>query len=185
MDDSNIIELFLKRSQDALAETDKKFRSYCYAIAFSILGDTGETEECINDTYLKLWNSIPPVIPEKFSVFIARIVRNTAFHLYSKKKTLKRGKNEINYVLSELEECVDMHINVEEQIENKELENALLDFLNTLEPGKRDVFMLRYWYAMPVKQIAEKKSMKEGTVKSVLSRTRKELKQYLKSQNLY
>ena len=90
MDDSNTIELFLKRSQDALAETDKKFRSYCYAIAFSILGDTGETEECINDTYLKLWNSLPPVIPEKFSVFIARIVRNTAFHLYSKKKTLKR-----------------------------------------------------------------------------------------------
>jgi len=185
MEEKEIIDLYVSRSENAIAETDRKFRSYCRKIAYSILGDHGETDECVNETYFKLWNSIPPQIPERLSVFIAKIVRNTAFHIYSKKTALRRGKNEISLVLDELSECVDMSSDVEETVELKELENALEEFLDTLESTKRDIFMLRYWYTMPLRDIALKQHMKEGTVKSVLSRTRSELREYLKKCELY
>lgn len=185
MEEKEIIELFVSRSENAIAETDRKFRSYCRKIAYNILGDHGETDECVNETYFKLWNSIPPNIPERLSVFIAKIVRNTAFHIYSKKTALRRGKNEISLVLDELCECADMNSDVEENLKLKELEKALEEFLDTLESSKRDVFMLRYWYTMPVREIAHKQHMKEGTVKSVLSRTRSELREFLKKRELY
>ncbi len=185
MEDQEIIILYRSRSETAISETDKKYGHYCYAIAYNILYDRGESSECVNDTYFKLWKTIPPKIPDILQAFIGKITRNTALNTYEKKKTKKRDSGEIELALSELQECVDMESDVEVQSNKKELENAISDFLQGLEKQKRIIFVLRYWYIMPVKQIAHKQDISEANVKVILFRIRSELKEYLQERNLF
>lgn len=185
MEDSSIIELFIKRSEDAISETDKKYRLFCRRIAYSILRDYGEADECLNDTYLKMWKNIPPQIPVVFKNFIARITRNTALHLYEKKHRIKRGADTVELALSEIAECVDMKSDVEAESDRTEMENAITDFLDSLESDRRVVFVLRYWHFMSVKEIAEKRCISESNVKTSLHRTRKQLKAFLEERDLY
>ena len=185
MEDKEIIELFLGPSENAICETDKKYRSFCRSIAYNILHDHGETDECINDTYLKLWNSIPPQIPEKLNNYIAKITRNAALYLYKRKHRLKRGGDMVEIALSEIAECVDMHNNVENKTEEKETEQAITEFLDGLDSSKRIIFLLRYWYFMSVKEIAKRQEISEVNVRTSLHRTRKQLKEFLKEREIY
>ena len=106
MEDSRIIELYESRDQQAISQSDMKYGGYCYSVGYNILGVREDTEECVNETWLRAWNSIPPQKPRMLSAFFGRITRNIAFDGYRASKTAKRGKGEIAAVLEELDECI-------------------------------------------------------------------------------
>lgn len=185
MEDKAIIDLYINRSEDAISETHKKYSSLCRSIAYNILRDNGETEECTNDTYMKLWNSIPPQIPAVLKNYIAKITRNTALHFYRMKHRLKRGGDTVEIALSEIAECVDMTNDVESEADGKETSQEIADFLDSLESSKRIVFLLRYWDFMSVKEIAARQGISEASVRTSLHRTRNQLKKFLEEKGLY
>ncbi|MBQ9692501.1 MAG: RNA polymerase subunit sigma-70, partial [Clostridia bacterium] len=106
MEDFQIIKLFNERSEEAIAETKNKYGRYCFSIARAIVGDEGEAEECVSDTYLKAWNTIPPAAPKQLSTYLSKITRNLAIHRYERKNAEKRGGGEIEMLFSELSEVV-------------------------------------------------------------------------------
>jgi RNA polymerase sigma-70 factor (ECF subfamily) len=111
LDDKNIIELFHQKDETGLTEINKKYHNYCYSIAYNILRDKEDTEECVNDTFLRAWDAIPPAFPEKLSVFVGTITRQLALNLYQKKKASKRGYGEVCLAFEELEEVIPDHNN--------------------------------------------------------------------------
>lgn len=178
MEDNEIIELYWNRNQTAISETDKKYGRYCTTIAYNILQNEEDSKECINDTYLKTWNSIPTERPNIFKLFLAKITRNLAINIYEKKKAKKRN-NGIDLVLEELEECISSNNKTEETTEYKELVRYLNEFLEELPNKKRLIFLDRYWYLKSIKEISSKNNLKESNVKVILHRLRSDLKKFL------
>ncbi|MBQ6877043.1 MAG: sigma-70 family RNA polymerase sigma factor [Oscillospiraceae bacterium] len=178
-EDSKIIELYFERSEQAVFETDKKYGGYCLAISKNILGSEEDAKECLNDTYLAAWNSIPPKIPEKLSLFLGKITRNFSLNRYRKNETKKRGGGETKIVFDEIDEIVSGKDNVEEKFERKEIVGAINEFLKTVPEEKRSIFICRYWYFDSIEDIAKRFGKKESGIYSLLNRTRKNLKEYL------
>ena len=185
MNDKDIIQLYFDRNQSALSATAKKYGKYCTSIAKNILGNKEDAEECVNDTYLRTWNSIPPTIPTILSVFLGRITRNLALNKYKHNHVMKRGNREIDIVLDELAECVSNLDNVEQEIDRRELVATINSFLETLPQKKRNIFICRYWYSDSVSSIARRYKMKESNVSVTLNRLRSKLKEYLLERGLY
>ena len=185
MEDKEIISLYNERSEKAITETDIKYGRYLRKIADNILGDREDTEECMNDSYLKVWNSIPPQIPKILKAFTARITRNTALNIYEKRKASKRCSSEVALSLDELEECLEGKDNVISAIEGKEMMKALDEFIGTLEKKKRILFLQRYFYLEPLKDIAERNNISEASLRTTLCRTRAELKDFLIKRGLF
>lgn len=185
MEDKAIIDLYLSRSEKAINETDKKYRPFCRSIAFNILRDHGESDECINDTYLKLWNSIPPQIPVMLANYIAKITRNTALFFYRQKHRLKRGGDTVELALSEIAECVDMSSDVENETAGRETAAEIAEFLDSLDESRRVVFLLRYWYFLSNGEIAKRQNISEASVRTSLHRSRKQLKKFLEEKGIY
>lgn len=179
MDDKEIVQLYWDREHRAITETASKYGGYCNAIAKNILGNQEDTEECVNDTYLNAWNSLPPHRPAILSTYLGKITRNLAFDRFRSNHAEKRGKGEINLVLDELAECVSGTDCVEDAVNQHELMKTINAFLATLPKEKCDIFLLRYWYVCPVSEIAEKCGMTTGSVSAALSRMRRKLKAYL------
>lgn len=179
MEDNEIIRLYWQRDHSAIAETESRYGAYCKSIAQNILGNGEDTEECVNDTYLNAWNSIPPRCPTVLSSYLGKITRNLAFDRFRTRHAAKRGGGEINIVLDELAECVSGADSAEEELDRQELRTAINDFLAALPREKRNIFLLRYWYVCPVAEIAKKYGMTAGNVSVTLSRVRQKLKQYL------
>ncbi len=179
MEDAKIVELYWARSQRAISETASKYGNYCTSIAKNILGNYEDAEECVNDTYMKTWNSLPPHRPQMLSTFLGKITRNLSFNQYKMKHADKRGGYEIPIILDELSECVSGHDDVEKMIEYKAIVGEINAFLRELSREKRNIFIYRYWYSISVTDIAQICGMKENTVSMILSRTRKKLREYL------
>lgn len=179
MEDNKIIELYWNRSELAISETDKKYGRYCSTIAFNILHNQEDAEECVNDTYFKVWGSIPTLRPLRFSAFIGRITRNLSLNKYEYYNAQKRGQGETQVAFEELQECIVGAGSVEEAIEDILLTEKLNCFLEGLTIEKRRIFMRRYWYFSRVKDIAADYHISESKVKMILLRTRNELKKYL------
>lgn len=184
MDDTDIIALYFKRSQSAIKESRKKYGKYCRTISMNILCCHEDAEECLSDTWLKAWNTIPPEHPLCLSAFLGKITRNISLSLWRKKNSKKRKNSEIDLCLDELSECIS-ECGRSSITEDLELKDALDHFLEDLEHEPRDIFMKRYWYFIPVKKIARELSMNEGAVKMSLLRTRKKLRQFLEEEELY
>ncbi|MEK4425983.1 RNA polymerase sigma factor [Solibacillus sp. FSL K6-1523] len=184
MEDDNIIKLYLQRSQQAVLETKEKYGAYCRAITRNILSNDLDIEECENDTYLAAWNTIPPQIPRKFSVFLGRIARNIALDKHGYNTAKKRNK-EFEVILAELEECIAGNDIVESAFEAGEIANVLNQFLYTLDVQSRNVFIKRYWYSASIGDICEQFHMSNSKVKSMLFRTRKKLKFYLEKEGIH
>lgn len=184
MDDKKIIDLYWKRSESAIAETDKKYGRYCSTIAFNILHNREDAEECVNDTYFKVWGVIPTLRPLKFSAFIGRITRNLSLNKYEYYNAKKRGQGETQVVFEELQGCIVSTGNVEDAIEDMLLSEKLNCFLEGLPTEKRKIFMRRYWYLSGVKDIASDYQMSESKVKMILLRTRNALKEYLEQEGI-
>lgn len=181
MEDSEIIELYFERSERAVAETEKKYGSLCQKISSNILRDHHDTDECINDTMMKLWNEIPPQKPLLLGAFTAKIARNTAVSMLRKKTASKRCSNETALCIDELDECIPDTMNgyIHERLE---IRDQLDKFLESLNAGSRVIFMRRYWFAYSEKQIADELSMSVAAVKMSLSRTRKQFRKYFENE---
>lgn len=179
MDDKLIVQLYLDRDESAIPETSVKYGQYCTSIARNILGSSEDAEECVNDTYLKTWHSIPPHKPEKLSAYLGRLVRNISFNRYKYNTAEKRGGGELTAVLDELTDCVSGAEDVEREHEYRELVKAIDEFLSDLPPEKRRIFVCRYWYADSVADIARRSGMMEGAVSMALNRLRRKLREHL------
>lgn len=177
MDDSKIIELYWQRNEAAISQTHEKYGRYCHSIAYNILYSNEDAEECVNDTYVKTWEAIPPARPTKFSAFIGKITRNLALDRYDESKAQKRDGGIIE-ALDELAECIP-DPQSEEIADDGELGEAINGFLASLSKRKRIIFMKRYWYCCSVKDIACDLGMSESNVKVTLMRTRNDLREYL------
>ena len=175
MEDRGIIDLFWKRSEQAISEMDKKYGRYCGTIAMNILGNHEDTEECVSDTWMRAWNAIPPARPLILKAFLGRITRNLALNMLEKMRAGKRGGGEGTAVLEEIEECVPDHGAEVWSADRYVLTETLNRYLKGLPEEKRTIFIRRYWYMDPVKEIAESMGIGESKVKMTLLRMRKEL----------
>ena len=184
MEDEKIIELYFARSEAAITETSAKYGAFFHRISRNILTSEQDAEECVNDTYLKAWNSIPPKHPERLPAYLGRIVRNLSLNRWNKLNAAKRGAGEVPLALDELEECIPAAETVQREADRKELSGALNRFLRELGEEKRNVFLRRYWYLVPVKDIAEQLGMTESKVKSMLLRTRSQLRAFLEKEDI-
>lgn len=185
MEDKEIVQLYWDRNEQAIVETDKKYKSYCSKIAMNILNDSMDAEECVNDTYLKAWNSIPPHRPEQLSTFIGKITRNLSFDVYRKKHTEKRGNGQFELILEEMSEMIPGGLNPEHEISKKELIQEINLFLGKLPQEKRRMFVRRYWYADSITEIAKQFQRTENSVSVNLARVREKLKNYLATRGYY
>ena len=176
MTDDKIIQLFFQRKEVAIEETQKKYGSYCFKIANNILNNREDSEECLNDTWLKAWESIPPTRPAYLNLFLAKITRNFAINTYRSKHTHKRGKGEIALVLDELEECITGETDVETLYIAEELQSSINKFVRGLSEKDGNVFIRRYFYADSIKDISNRYYISENNVRVMLSRTRNKLK---------
>ena len=184
MEDAEIVQLFWNRSESAIAETKIKYGNYCRKIASNILENSGDAEECVNDTYFRVWNAIPTDRPSLLSTYLGKITRNLAINKYKYRNRDKRGGGEIPIVLDELAECIPSPSEIEKEVEDKYIANTINCFLKTRSETDCNIFLRRYWYMDSVKNIAEIYSMSESKIKSSLFRTRKKLKNYLEKEGL-
>lgn len=179
MEDTEIVQLYWDRNEDAIAQTSMKYGNYCTSIAKNILGNYEDAEECVNDTYMGAWNSIPSHRPSVLYTFLGKITRNIAFNRYKYNNADKRGGSEIPLVLDELSEFVSGSNNVEQEIEYKELVKTINSFLGTPSSEKRTIFICRYWYSDSIAEIAKQHGMKANAVAMILLRLRAKLQKYL------
>lgn len=182
MEEQKIIELYWNRDESALTETDRKYGMYCRSIAWNILHSQEDSEECVNDTYLRAWNTIPPQRPARLNMYLAKITRNLAFDRYKAQMAQKRGGSEITVILDELAECVAGGESVEDAFLAKELAEAIGSFVRGLSEREANVFVRRYFFAETAKQIGTRYSLSANNVTVILSRTRQKLKEYLKKE---
>jgi len=181
MEDIEIVDLFFKRSEEAIKESDKKYGKYCYTIANRILNNDEDAKEVVNDTYLKAWNTIPPNKPDPLSTYLGMISRQTAINRYKERTRNKRGGGLFTVALDELAYCItDGREN--DIVDKMFLGNVMNNFLNTLSKKSRMAFMRRYWYFDSISEIAKKLEISESGVKMTLHRTRSKLKKYLKEE---
>lgn len=179
MDDNEIVQLYWDRSEQAIPATFEKYGNYCISIAENILGNKEDAEECVNDTYLNAWNSIPPHRPSVLSTFLGKITRNLSLNRYKQSRADKRGGGSLPQVLDELAECVSGTDDVEQEIGHRELIRMIDTFLSTLSASKRGIFICRYWYFDSICDIASRFGMTENSVSVTLSRLRMKLHNYL------
>ncbi|MBP1572253.1 MAG: sigma-70 family RNA polymerase sigma factor [Oscillospiraceae bacterium] len=182
MDDKRIIELYWERNESAIKESRLAYGSYCATIADNILHSKEDTEECVNDTWIRAWNTIPPEKPRRLAHFLGRITRNLAIDRYRSGRSQKNGGGQISCCLDELSECIGEENPIEDKVALREILNS---FLRLLDKKNREIFLLRYWYMMPVNEIARSFDMSEGAVKMVLKRVREKLRVYLESEGAW
>lgn len=179
MEDGTLIGLFFARDERALDEVKKKYGSYCYTVAYGILGCAEDAEEVVSDTWFRAWETIPPQKPVFLKLFLGKIARNLAFTRWRSKNAEKRGGGETFLALEELGECIPGREAVDDRLNARELAKTIRDFLDTLPEREQDIFLRRYFYAELVADIAERYGMKHDNALRILSRIRMKLKEYL------
>ena len=184
MEDCRIVELYWQRDHSAITETSAKYGAYCTAIARNILPDDRDAEECVNDTWLGAWNSMPTQHPTLLGAFLGRITRNLAFSAYRASHAEKRGGGTLPLILEELTGCIPTVPSAAQAVEDAELEEAVNQFLRGLPERECNFFLRRYWYAEPLAEIALRYGEKLNTVKTSLFRTRQKLKVYLEKEGM-
>lgn len=184
MEDNRIIDLYWSRSEQAISETDRKYGRYCRRIADNILSNEMDAEECVSDTWLKAWHTIPPQRPGKLAVFLGTITRNLALDRWRSGKTQRRGGGQLHMALEELGECVAARGGEEQWIEDMVLTELLNRFLAALPQESRIIFLRRYWYLCSVKEIADGMRLSESKVKMSLHRSRNKLRELLEREGI-
>ena len=182
MEDNAIIDLYFKRSEQAITETDTKYGSYCYSIAYNILSNREDSEESVSDTYMKAWEIIPPQRPNHFYAFIASICRHLSLHRVNWNLAAKRNA-EIVSLTEEMELCIP-DTRRDSEWEDREIGRVMDAFLEGLPKESRLIFLRRYWHVDTIAEIAARYSMTESKVKMQLSRTRAKLRTYLEQEGI-
>ena len=183
MDDQKIVDLYLQRCESAIGETQKKYGKYCHHIAYSILYSNEDAEECVNDTYLRAWNSIPPAKPRRLSTFLGKITRNLALDRYDRSTAQKRG-GQTPLALDELSECIPDADSTADPADAIVLGDAINSFLASLPTHTRQIFLQRYWYLCSIRTIARNFDMSESAVKVALMRARNQFKEHLEKEGI-
>lgn len=178
LQDSQIIELFFERSEKALTELSSKYEKLCKTISYNILSNEEDSSECINDSYLAVWNTIPPKRPENLKNYLCRIVRNNALKRYNANMAIKRNSS-FDISLNELEECLPDVSSVEESLSLTELALLIDKFLEKQKTENRIVFVRRYFYGDSISDIALRMDTSENNISVKLNRLRKALKNHL------
>lgn len=176
MDDSEIIDLFFERSEQAIVELSKKYGDLCKHISFNILNNSLDVEECVSDAYLGMWNSIPPQRPNPLLAYVCRIVRNLSIKKYHYNTAEKRN-SKYSLALDELGECIANCAETDQ--EAPALDEIIDGFLSTLSHDNRVMFMRRYWFSDSISEMAELFGIPEHNVSARLCRMRKKMREYL------
>lgn len=185
MDDQQIIALYNQRSEQAILASQMKYGAYCQSIAYNILRQREDSEECVNDTWLHTWGAIPPEAPRSLKAYLGKITRNLALNRYRDIRSQKRGGGNVDLALSELRDCVAGDPTPEEHLLEAMLAESINRFLEGLPKEKRVIFVLRYFYLYTMGEISEAVGLGEGNVKSILFRLRKQLKTHLRQEGVY
>lgn len=182
MEDSTIIALYFARDEQAVTETAEKYGKYCLTIAQNILSDRLDSEECVNDTWLQTWHSIPPQKPNCLRAWLSSITRNLAINRYNTRHRAKRAEESYTLALEELSQCIASPEDTESVYLRQSLAESLNRFLETLPDRERDIFLGRYYFLYTTAEVARRLGMKENYVRNILSRTRVKLKKHLEKE---
>ncbi len=183
MQDSQIIELYFARDEQAIAATSAKYNSYCMNIAMNILHNNEDSEECVNDTLLAAWNPTPPKRPENLAAFLGKLTRNLSINRHKANHAERRGGGEFALSLEELDECIEDPRVLGDDPE--QLGRIISDYLYTQSKEMRQVFVRRYFHSESITEIAERFEMSDSKVKSILHRMRLGLKSYLSEHEIH
>ena len=183
MEDNQIIELYFRRDEAALAETANKYGTFCLRIAMNVVSVREDAEECVNDTYHTAWNQIPPTKPDSFKAFLGRIVRNFAISKYRALHAKKRF-NGLEVMLSELNDCIPSAVSVEQEIEAKELTEYINNWLECQKAEDRALFVKRYWYGEEVRELAKQCGISAVQMTQKMLRLRRKLKVFLEEKGV-
>ena len=175
LDDERIVALYWQREEKAIAETDRKYGKYLLTIAYNILHNDPDSEECLNDTYLGTWNAIPPAKPTLFQVFLSKIMRNTAVVRYKKNHAKSRVPSEMTVSLDELDGCIPYAPSVDEDYDVYRLSRLLSDYLRKMPEKRAFIFICRYYCADRIFDIANMLKVSESTVYRELDEIKKGL----------
>ena len=178
MEDLDIVELYWNRSENAIKQTSDKYGNYCYSIANEILDNNEDSQECVNDTYLAAWNTMPPHHPLILSTYLGKITRRLAINKWRSNNTLKRGGQQLTLSYDELKDCIGTN-DFLEQKSDALLTESINDFLETLKDDDRKIFVCRYWYFDSIVDIANRHGFSKSKVKMSLKRSRDKLKKHL------
>ena len=183
MDDSKIVELYWQRDESAIEATAHKYGRYCHYIAYQILQDEEDSRECVNDTYHQAWNAIPPQRPVRFQPWLGRIVRNIAINLWNKNHAQKRYAG-MDALLHELEDCIPASQTVQQALDERELATLLENWLYTLSQEDRRLFLQRYWYGVPLQELAAEQGVAPNKLAGQMYRLRKALQSTLEKEGI-
>ena len=178
MEDSKIIELFFERSEQAIIELSNKYGPICVKVADNILNSRRDAEECVNDAFLGVWDTVPPRRPDHLLSYVCKIVRNQALKRYHENTAQKRN-SVYDIALEEIADCFPSASSAEQEAEAKEAEAAINRFLETLDRNSRILFVRRYWHSDSIEDLANLFHTSRHNISVRLSRTRKALKKYL------
>ena len=184
MTDNEIIELYWNRNEAAITATADTYGNYCYSIAYNILYNNEDAEECVNDTWMNAWKSIPPNRPNRLSTYLGRITRNLSLNRYKLLTTQKRGKGQVALALAELEESVPSQTDMDQIADEMVLVSAIETFLREQSRTERNIFVGRYWYLYSIRDLARAYRMSESKVASLLYRMRMKLKLHLEKEGI-
>ena len=184
MKDNEIINLYWSRDEAPITATADTYGNYCYSIAYNILSNNEDAEECVNDTWLKAWKSIPPHRPNRLSTYLGKITRNLSLDRYKLMTAQKRGKGQVELALSELEGCVPVQTDMEQIADEMVLVDTIEAFLRSQPRTERNIFIGRYWYLYSIRDLAGAYRMSESKVMSLLHRMRSKLKLHLEKEGI-
>lgn len=185
MRDNEIITLYWNRDETAITATANTYGNYCYSIAYNILYSNEDAEECVNDTWLNAWKSIPPQRPNRLSTYLGKITRNLSFDRYKLQNAHKRGAGQVELALTELEGCIPSSIDVDHIIDEIVLADVIDSFLRTQSQLERKIFIGRYWYLYSIRDLAIAHHISESKVASLLHRMRSKLKVFLNKEGVF
>ena len=184
MEDRKIVELYWQRDQSAISETAGKYGHFLSSIAWNILHSHADAEECVNDTYLRTWNSIPTARPTALRAWLGCITRNLSLDRWKLAHAAKRGGDDMDLLLGELDVCIPAPRGTEQVIEDQEIAACISRFLRKLSAENRIIFLRRYWYGDSVTDISARLGCSTGKVKSSLFRTRSALRTFLEQEEI-
>ena len=182
MEDSKIVDLYLKRDPAAVAHTTEKYGSRLWSLANGIVHDRQAAEECENDTYLQAWNTIPPHEPRTYLyAYLARITRHIALNICRSRSSLKRSAF-LCELSTEMEQCIPAPDDLQRRMDEQVLREAINGFLRTLDVEKRNLFLRRYWFLDSIDEISRRFGISQSKVKTTLFRCRTGLRKYLEQE---
>ncbi|MBQ3878774.1 MAG: RNA polymerase sigma factor [Oscillospiraceae bacterium] len=184
MKDQEIMDLYWARSEAAITGTAEKYGGYCHTISYNILNSDEDAQECVNDTWLAAWNSMPPHRPGNLAAYLGKITRNLSINRWKRYTAEKRGGSQVDLALAELEDCIPSSASVEQIAEDRALVDSINRFLCAQPQQKRSIFIRRYWYLYSIRDIAEAYEMRESKAASMLFRMRKELRAHLEKEGI-